>query len=193
MPGPTHVLYSFPVVPNPQKAILALQEFHVDYVLRTVNIIAGQSLAPDFLKINANGTVPALVVEGKQPQIITESKYIVLYAAFLAERDHSVDPALVDGWVADVAAWNGPLFTLANDAVLKRIILSVNAYKTNLAKAWQRQCPVYKDAYANKIAYYRKAGKALANSILLSASLYVCSFYDSSALTLSRVLISQAG
>lgn len=123
------VLYSFPPLPNPQKARLALEEFGVPYTVHNVNVIAGENLAPFFLEnVNSNGTVPALVINlniGRK--VVTESKEIVLNAFTRTRRGPISNAAPIHQWVDDFDAWNGPLYTLANDAVLKRLVLSVNA------------------------------------------------------------------
>lgn len=154
-------LYAFPPAPNPQKAVLALEEFGVPYSVKTVNVISCENLSPDFLRMSASGTVPALVVTGKQHQVITESSEIVMYAASLEQREQTSDPLLVTRWVSDLDSWTGPFYTLANDAMLKKMILVVNDYKIQLAEARQRHFPALKDAYGRSVARYRKAGEAL--------------------------------
>lgn len=156
-------LYGFPPLPNPQKALLALEEFGIPYTLKTVNVLAAENLSPDFLSLNANGTVPVLIVplEGQQQKIITESSEIVLNAAARGQRAQTCDAALVKKWVADFDSWSGPLYTLANDTVLKNIISNVDAYKIQLSEARQDQYPALKEAYSRAASRYRQAGKTL--------------------------------
>lgn len=159
----TVTLYAFPPLPNPQKALLALQEFGIPYEVKTVNVIAAENLTPDFLSLNPNGTVPVLVIDlaGGQRKIISESSDIVLNAAARGHVQQTCDAAFVKKWVSDLNLWNGPLYTLAHDAVLKRMISSVNAYKVQLAEARQTQYPALEDAYIKAASRYRNAGKAL--------------------------------
>ena len=55
-----------------------LQELGVDFDAVTVNLVAGEHLSPEFLKINPAGKLPALV-DGDI--VLTESVAIVLYLA----------------------------------------------------------------------------------------------------------------
>ena len=156
-------LYAFPPLPNPQKALLALEEFGIPYTVKTVNVVAAENLTPNFLSLNANGTLPVLVVplDGQQQKVITESSEIVLNAAARGRSPQTCDIDLVKRWVFDFDSWNGPLYTLAHDAVLKKILLSVDAYKIQLSEARQHQYPALKEAYSRAAARYRQAGKAL--------------------------------
>lgn len=157
------MLYTFPPLPNPQKARLALEEFGVPYVAKDINVMAGDTLTPDFLEnINSNGTVPVLVINTDQGRkVVAESKDIVLNAFTLTRRGVISNADLVRKWVDNFDFWNGPLYTLANDAVLKGLVLSVNSYKTQLAEARQKQYPALAEAYARSANRYRQAGKAL--------------------------------
>ncbi len=129
--------------------------------MKTVNVISCENLCPDFLRVNARGTVPALVVTGTQHKVIAESIEIVMYAASLEQRKQTSDPLLVMRWVSALDSWTGPFYTLANDAMLKKMVLVVNDYKIQLAEARQRHFPALRDAYDRSVARYRNAGKAL--------------------------------
>src|SRR5262245_9984050 len=70
-------LYEF----GPTRSIRArwtLQELGVDFEPITVNLLAGESRHPDFLKLNPAGKLPVLV-DGDL--VVTESVAIVLYLA----------------------------------------------------------------------------------------------------------------
>jgi glutathione S-transferase len=70
-------LYEF----GPSRAIRVrwtLQELGVDFDAITVNLMAGEHLRPEFLKINPAGKLPALV-DGDR--VLTESVAIVIYLA----------------------------------------------------------------------------------------------------------------
>ena len=66
-------LYSWPT-PNGHKIHIMLAELGVPYQLHPVNIMKGQQLTPDFLKINPNNKIPVLVDEGE-----TASKTITIF------------------------------------------------------------------------------------------------------------------
>lgn len=155
------VLYSFPPLPNPQKARLALEEFGVPYTVKNVNVMAGENLAPEFLQdVNSNGTLPVFVLNlDTGRKVVADSKDIVMNSFNFTRPGPIENAALVTKWVDNFDAWNGPLYTLANDAVLKRLVLSVNAYKTQLSEARQKQYPALAEAYAKNAARFRQGGK----------------------------------
>lgn len=49
-------------------------------------------------------------------------------------------------------SWNGPFYALADDAMLGKMILVVNDYKTKLAEARQRHFAALQDAYGRSVA-----------------------------------------
>jgi GSH-dependent disulfide-bond oxidoreductase len=70
--------------PNGQKVSVALEEMGLDYQAHTVNILMGEQFEDQFIKINPNSKIPALVdLEGDQgqPLNIMESGAILLYLA----------------------------------------------------------------------------------------------------------------
>lgn len=74
-------LYSWPT-PNGHKIHIMLAELGVPYQLHPVNIMKGEQLTPDFLKINPNNKIPVLVDEekaGLKPITIFESGAILFY------------------------------------------------------------------------------------------------------------------
>ena len=66
-------LYSWPT-PNGHKIHIMLAELGVPYQLHPVNIMKGEQLTPDFLKINPNNKIPVLVDEGE-----TASKTLTIF------------------------------------------------------------------------------------------------------------------
>ncbi|MGB0937338.1 MAG: glutathione S-transferase N-terminal domain-containing protein [Colwellia sp.] len=84
-------LYSL-ATPNGQKVAIALEEIGVSYEAHRINIMKGEQFYSDFLKINPNGKIPALVdLEGPEnkPLAIFESGAILLY---LAEKYNKLLP-----------------------------------------------------------------------------------------------------
>lgn len=76
--------------PNTWKIDVALQELNLQYNEKFVNIFKGEQYKPEFLKINPNNKVPAIVDRrAKEPVTIFESGAILLY---LAETEGKLIP-----------------------------------------------------------------------------------------------------
>lgn len=96
-------LYFWPT-PNCRKIVILLEELQLPYVLHRIDIHAGQQKQPDFLRINLNGRVPAIVDHDpaeSEKVALAESGAILLYLA-----------GKVDGWLprkqselAEVLQW----------------------------------------------------------------------------------------
>jgi GSH-dependent disulfide-bond oxidoreductase len=70
--------------PNVQKIFLALEELELPYNTKLVDVWKGDQFSPEFLKINPNGKVPAIVDHdgpGGKPYTVIESGAILLYLA----------------------------------------------------------------------------------------------------------------
>lgn len=76
-------LYSL-ATPNGQKVSVALEELGIPYDAHTINIMKGDQFSPEFIKINPNSKIPAIVdpngPDGKEIAIM-ESGAILLYLA----------------------------------------------------------------------------------------------------------------
>lgn len=76
-------LYSL-ATPNGQKVSIALEELELDYQAHTINIMKGDQFEADFLKVNPNSKIPAIVdptgADG-EPLAIMESGAILLHLA----------------------------------------------------------------------------------------------------------------
>ena len=76
-------LYYWPT-PNGQKASIMLEEVGLPYVVRPVNILKGEQFDPDFLAVNPNNKVPAIVdPDGPDgtPIAVFESGAVLVYLA----------------------------------------------------------------------------------------------------------------
>lgn len=85
-------LYSFPT-PNGVKVAIALEELGLPYEAHLANILEGDQKTPEFLSLNPNGKIPALVdPDGPDgsPIGIFESGAILLY---LAEKTGRLIPS----------------------------------------------------------------------------------------------------
>ena len=85
-------LYTF-ATPNGRKASIALEELGLAYRVQVVDITKGEQFKPEFLAINPNSKIPAIVdPDGPGGQAITifESAAILIY---LAEKTGRLFPA----------------------------------------------------------------------------------------------------
>jgi GST-like protein len=108
-------LYSFPT-PNGVKVSIALEELGLPYEAHAVDIGKNESWTPEFLALNPNGKIPAIIdpngPDGK-PLGLFESGAILLY---LAEKTGKLIPADAAGryetiqWVFFQMAALGPMF-----------------------------------------------------------------------------------
>ena len=107
-------LYYWPT-PNGWKITIALEEMGLPYLLRYVNIGAGDQFAPDFLRIAPNNRMPAIVdPDGPDnaPVSIFESGAILLYLArktgmFLGSSER--DRIAVEQWLMWQMGGVGPM------------------------------------------------------------------------------------
>jgi GST-like protein len=108
-------LYSFPT-PNGVKVSIALEELGLPYEAHTVNIGKNETWNPDFLSLNPNGKIPAIIDPdgpGGKPLGLFESGAILLYLAEKTGRLIPRDPAgryETTQWLFFQMAAVGPMF-----------------------------------------------------------------------------------
>jgi glutathione S-transferase len=106
-------LYYFPTL-NGHKVTIALEEMELDYEIRLVDILTGDQTSPEFLAINPNGRIPALVDRGgvDGDVVIFESAAIMQYLGRKSGRFYPADEptrALIDSWLFWQMAGLGPM------------------------------------------------------------------------------------
>jgi GSH-dependent disulfide-bond oxidoreductase len=108
-------LYTFGT-PNGQKISIMLEEIGMDYNVHPINIGKGDQKQPEFLAVNPNGKIPAIVdtdgVDG-QPISIFESGAILIYLAEKSGKLLSSDPRKrmeTIEWLMFQMAGVGPMF-----------------------------------------------------------------------------------
>lgn len=108
-------LYSFGT-PNGQKVSIALEEMGLPYTPHTINIIKGDQFKPEFIQINPNSKIPAIVdpngPDGK-PISIMESGAILMYLAQKSGKFWPTDARLqseVLQWLFFQVGGVGPMF-----------------------------------------------------------------------------------
>ena len=95
--------------PNPDKVALFLEEAGLSYAYKPIDTRRGEQFHPDFLAINPNGKLPAIVDDGA---IVFDSNAILLYLADKTGRFQSVETPAARGamlsWLMFVATGIGP-------------------------------------------------------------------------------------
>ena len=108
-------LYSLPT-PNGVKVSIALEELGLAYEPHTIDIGKNESWTPEFLSLNPNGKIPAIIDPdgpGGKPLGLFESGAILLYLAEKTGKLLPADPALryeTIQWVFFQMAFIGPMF-----------------------------------------------------------------------------------
>jgi GST-like protein len=108
-------LYSFPT-PNGVKVSIMLEETGLPYEAHAVNITKNESWTPEFLSLNPNGKIPAIIDPngpGGAPLGLFESGAILIYLAEKSGKFLSSDPARryqTIQWVMFQMAAIGPMF-----------------------------------------------------------------------------------
>jgi len=106
-------LYYFPTL-NGHKVTIALEEMGLAYEVRLIDILAGDQAQPDFLAINPNGRIPALVDRGVPGGDVTvfESAAIMQYLGRKTGKFYPADEptrARIDSWMFWQMAGLGPM------------------------------------------------------------------------------------
>lgn len=107
--------------PNGHKVSIALEELALPYILQVLDLSKGEQKLPDFLAINPNGRIPAIVDRAEQPGeedfAVFESGACLIY---LAEKTGRLMPTDVKGrsrvlqWLMFQMGGIGPMMGQAN-------------------------------------------------------------------------------
>lgn len=96
--------------PNGHKISICLEELGIPYNVKKIDISKGEQFTPEFLKINPNGKIPAIVDDG---QPLFESVAILIYLAEKYGKFLPKDPVgryQTLQWAVFQAAGVGPMF-----------------------------------------------------------------------------------
>ena len=108
-------LYSLPT-PNGVKVSIMLEETGLAYEAHRIDIGQGESHTPEFLSLNPNGKIPAIIDPdgpGGKPLALFESGAILMYLAEKTGRFMPTDPSLrwqTVQWLFFQVGGVGPLF-----------------------------------------------------------------------------------
>ncbi|GBF89455.1 TCHQD class glutathione S-transferase [Raphidocelis subcapitata] len=156
--GP-YTLFDHPLAFHPGKARLALVEKQVPFNSKVINLFNGDSLKPDYLKVNPAGTVPALAAADGRV-LCTQSREIVEFVDKLGGAPlggAGADRKLVASWIAKVDAWDGNLYAAGNAPSAAKLLGSITAFKIKFAEARAKENPELAGTYAKKIAGMKAA------------------------------------
>jgi len=109
-------LYTAPT-PNGWKASVALEELGLPYQVHAIDLLSGAQRAPDYLAINPNGRIPAIVDHDAEDFAVFESGAILIY---LAEKTGQLMPSDAKGrshvlqWLMFQMGGIGPMMGQAN-------------------------------------------------------------------------------
>jgi len=109
-------LYTAPT-PNGHKVSIALEELGLPYELRVLDLSKGEQKRPDFLAINPNGRIPAIVDHDADDFAVFESGAILIYLAEKTGRLMPPDPqgrSRVIQWLMFQMGGVGPMMGQAN-------------------------------------------------------------------------------
>lgn len=103
--------------PNGHKASVTLEELGLAYTVHPLNLMKGEQKTPEFLAINPNGRIPAIVDSEEDNFAVFESGAIMIY---LAEKTGKLLPTDVRGrssviqWLMFQMGGVGPMMGQAN-------------------------------------------------------------------------------
>jgi glutathione S-transferase/GST-like protein len=103
--------------PNGHKASIALEELALPYTLKVLDLSKNEQKTPEFLAINPNGRIPAIVDRDADDFAVFESGAILIY---LAEKTGKLMPADAKGrsrvlqWLMFQMGGIGPMMGQAN-------------------------------------------------------------------------------
>jgi glutathione S-transferase len=109
-------LYTAPT-PNGWKASVTLEELGIPYEVHHINLIQGEQKRPEYLAINPNGRIPAIIDRDEDDFAVFESGAIMIYLAEKAGRLLPADRrgrSLVIQWLMFQMAGVGPMMGQAN-------------------------------------------------------------------------------
>ena len=103
--------------PNGWKASVTLEELEIPYEVKRVRILEGEQHRPEYLAINPNGRIPAIVDHDAGGFVVFDSGAILVYLAQKTGRLMPVDAqgsSLVMQWLMFQMSGVGPMMGQAN-------------------------------------------------------------------------------
>jgi len=103
--------------PNGYKVSIALEEMGLDYQVHHLDLSAGEQKQPEFLALNPNGRIPAIVDHDNDDFVVFESGAILLYLAEKTNRflpSETKQRSQVIQWLMFQMGGVGPMMGQAN-------------------------------------------------------------------------------
>ena len=134
-------LYTF-TTPNGRKASIMLEELGLEYTVHKINITKGEQFTPEFVAINPNSKIPAIVDRDAEITVF-ESGAILLY---LAEKTGKLLPSetkerfQVIEWLMFQMASVGPMFGQYNHFnryAPEKIAYAIERYKKETLRLYE--------------------------------------------------------
>lgn len=114
--GKQFTLYSHYGGANGWKVAYVLSELGLTYELVFLEFDKKEQKSPEFLKLNPNGRIPALIDHGNNDFVLWESCAILLYLVDRYDKEHKIsastdeEKALQNQWLFFQASGQGPYF-----------------------------------------------------------------------------------
>ena len=103
--------------PNGWKASVTLEELGLDYQVRALDLGTGEQKRPDYLRVNPNGRIPAIVDHDAGDFAVFESGAVMIYLAEKAGRllpGDAKQRSLALQWLMFQMGGVGPMMGQAN-------------------------------------------------------------------------------
>ena len=96
------IFYDCSTAPSPRRARMFLAEKGIDIETREVSILEGEQLKPDFLAVNPDATLPALITD--EGVILTENLGIATYLEALKPEPPLIGTTPIE--TGEIMSWN---------------------------------------------------------------------------------------
>ncbi|RPD62373.1 glutathione S-transferase C-terminal-like protein [Lentinus tigrinus ALCF2SS1-7] len=143
--GKHFTLYSNQGGPNGWKVVMVLEELGLSYETIYLDLYKEESKSPEFLKVNPNGRIPALIDHKNDDFVIWESDAIMLYLVDKYDTEHKISAAETNGkyhqlqWLFFQASGQGPYFGQAGWFKLfhpEKVPSAQQRYQKEILRVW---------------------------------------------------------
>ena len=130
------IKFYYNMAPNPMKVALSLEEMGLPYELVPVDTRKGEQHAPEYLAINPNAKVPAIVDDG---ETVFDSNAILLYLAEKTGKFMTPRKGEMLSWLMFVATGIGPYCGQAvhfSRFAPEKLPYAINRYAREAERHW---------------------------------------------------------